>query len=415
MKLIRDAYIKNVGILFSGNIFAQIIPLVLAPVITRLFSPEELGIQGNFIALATLISIIANGRLELAIVLPKQTEEAIHLLKVGLKISIIIALLSLTLPFFGSIVERYYETIHLQNFLPLIGITVFTISSHNLFIQWLVRIKHFRSISIIKILLSLSTNILFILSGWLQYGANGLIYGYLLGFIFSTLILYLISQQKINWKTTTKKKDLDLIKQYKDFPLINSLHAFTDILFSEFIILMIITHQFGIATTGIYVIMVKYLKAPTRFIGNAIGQVFYSEANLALQQNHKTTQYINKSIIIALIVAIPTVLFIFLLGPQLFEWYLGKEWYKVGEYAKFLIIPIALGLISSPISSIPLIYQQQKKSFIINFVGMFISALTFYLIASITNSITTALLAFAIPQSILYLYLITWYYQLSKT
>ncbi|MCT4582622.1 MAG: oligosaccharide flippase family protein [Flavobacteriales bacterium] len=415
MKFINDSYIKNVGILFSGNVFAQLIPLALAPIITRLFSPEELGIQGNFIALATLISIVANGRLELAIVLPKKTQEAIQLLKVGLKISIIVSLLMLALPLLGSIVEDFYKTNYLQRFLPLISITVLTISSHNLLIQWLVRSQRFRTISTIKVLLSLSTNVLFILYGWLNYKAEGLIYGYLLGFIFSTIVLFFIIQRGINWKATTSMSTLTLIKKYKDFPLINSLHAFSDILFSEFIILIIITHHFGIATTGIYVIMVKYLKAPTRFIGSAIGQVFYAEANIAFQQQKNTTPYLSKSILIALIVALPLVLFILLLGPQLFEWYLGEAWSKVGVYAKYLILPIALGLISSPISSIPLIYNQQKKSFVINLIGMTLSALTFYIAAASFSSITIALLAFSIPQTILYLYLLIWYYQLSKT
>ncbi len=415
MKRINDAYIKNVGVLFSGNIFAQIIPLALAPLITRLFTPEELGIQGNFIALATLISIIANGRLELAVVLPKKTEEAIQILKIGLKISLIIALLTLSLPLLGNIIEDYYETVSLKQFLPLISVTVFTISTHNLLVQWLVRIKAFHSISIVKILLSLSTNALFIISGCMKYGANGLIYGYLLGFALSTIVLYIISQRKINWKLNTSIGDFDLIKKYKDFPLINSLHAFSDILFSEFIILIIITHHFGIATTGIYVIMMKYLKAPTRFIGSAIGQVFYAEANVAFQQKKNTVQHIKKSILIALIVAVPIVLCIFAFGPQLFGWYLGENWYKVGIYARYLIIPIALGLISSPISSVPLIYKKQQKSFLINLIGMTISATSFYLAASYSNSITTALLAFSIPQSLLYLYLLSWYYQLSKT
>lgn len=136
---------------------------------------------------------------------------------------------------------------------------------------------------------------------------------------------------------------------------------------------------------------------------------------LRFNSKKNTTPYLSKSILIALIVALPLVLFILLLGPQLFEWYLGEAWSKVGVYAKYLILPIALGLITSPISSIPLIYNQQKKSFVINLIGMTLSALTFYIAAASFSSITIALLAFSIPQTILYLYLLIWYYQLSKT
>lgn len=414
MKLLKDSYIKNVGILFSGNIIAQLIPLFLAPIITRLFTPEELGIQGSFIALVALISIIANGRLELAIVLPKKVDKAVQLLKISLKISLIVAILCLLLTFIGDFIEAHYQTVYLKNFLPLVSLTVFTISTHNLFIQWLVRNKKFKTISINKILLSLTTNSLFILFGWLNYGEEGLIYGYIIGFLIATLIVFIISNKSINWKLNSKISNKELIKEFKDFPLINSLHAFSDLLFSEFIIIIIITSQFGIAATGIYIIMIKYLKAPTRFIGNAIGQVFYSETSLAMKNNKSPLPYFKKSIIISGIAAFIITLIIFLLGSKLFEWYLGEEWKEVGIYAKFMIIPIALGLLTSPISSIPLIFNEQKKSFIINIVGMLISAIVFYLASIYSSTITTALLTFSIPQSFLYLYLISWYYKLVK-
>mgnify|MGYP000082097529 CR=1 FL=1 len=414
MKFLNDTYTKNISVLFSGNLFAQLIPFALAPVITRIFSPEELGVHGNFVALVTLISIIANGRLELALVLPKANAKATQLLKLGLKISLGVSLVSLLIVFIKSPIERLYETTLLSDYLPLVALLVFIISTHNLLIQWLVRKKIFHSISIIKIILSVSTNLLFIVLGWLNYGTSGLIYGYILSFAITTFVLFLISKRHIDWNSHTKETDLEILKEYKDFPLINSLHAFTDILFQEFIILAIITNQFGLVTTGIFVIMMKYLKAPTRFIGNAIGQVFYPEANQNYLEQKPIKPLINKSIKLTLLVAIPITLIILTWGPQLFSWYLGQDWIKAGVFAKIMIIPIALGLITSPISSTPLIYKKQATSFIINLIGMLLAIIAFYFTSIMTSNIYSALIAFSVVISILYIILLGWYFKLSK-
>jgi O-antigen/teichoic acid export membrane protein len=414
MKFLKDAYIKNISVLFSGNLLAQLVPFMLAPIITRIFSPEELGVHGNFVALVTLISIIANGRLELAIVLPKTNEKALQILKLGLKISVLVSLISFLLIFIKAPLESFYETNLLSDFLPLVAITVLIISTHNLFIQWLVRVKLFYSISLVKLTLSLSTNLLFILLGWLKFGVSGLIYSYIIGFSFTTLILLFITKKKIKWSSPSVKTDKALLIEYREFPLINSLHAFSDILFQDFIILIIITNQFGLVTTGLFVVMMKYLKAPTRFIGSAIGQVFYPEANQSKLEKKSTNPLLIKSLKISLLAALPLLIVVLITGPNLFSWYLGNDWTQTGVFAQIMIIPIALGLLTSPISSIPLIYKKQKTSFIINFIGMLAAASTFYAVSITTQNVYYALISLAFVQSFLYLILLAWYFKLSK-
>lgn len=414
MKLLNDSYLKNISVLFSGNVIAQLIPFLLAPLITRLFTPDELGLQGNFVALVMLISIIANGRLELAIVLPKSDDKAIKILKIGLKITSIISLCSLVLLFLKEPISTFYQTNLLQNYLPLVALIVFIISTHNLLTQWIIRKKKFTSISIIKIILSILTNGLIVGLGWLKFGVDGLVYGYILGFLITTFILFFITNQSIKWGSNSATSTVKILKEYRDFPLINSLHAFSDILFQDFIILALITSQFGLATTGLYVVMNKYLKAPTRFIGNAIGQAFYPEASINFSEKQSNQVILKKSILISIVTAIPILIIILLFGPQLFSWYLGTEWITTGIFAQIMIFPIILSLITSPISSTPLIYKEQKKSFLINIIGMSLGAVVFYCISSETNSIKYGLIGLAIIQSLLYLVLINWYYQLSK-
>ena len=77
-------YLKNFLILFSGNTVAQIIPFILAPFVARLFSPEEIAVQENFLALASLLAIAAAGRYEFAFLIPKEEKPARQLLLLSL-------------------------------------------------------------------------------------------------------------------------------------------------------------------------------------------------------------------------------------------------------------------------------------------------------------------------------------------
>ena len=414
MNVTENSYVKRIFVLFSGNVFAQVIPFILAPIITRIYTPEQMGVQGNFIALVTLLGVVANGRYELSVVLPKDDKKAFNLLILSVKITLLIAFLSASLLFFKEDIAGYYNTTLLSPFLIYVPFGVLLFSLHNIFIQWLVRKEFYRKISLVKIVLSVVTNLSLIYLGWLHYGVDGLIGGFLLGFLISVLLLFFYISKTIKTKWYNANLEKEMMRKYKDFPLINSLHAFSDLLFSEFIILSILTHQFGVVTAGIYVIMIKYLKAPSRFISNAIGQVFYKESSVLKAQGKAMYPIMKKSIQLSLWVAVPMLIIVLLAGESLFAWYLGEEWREVGVFAKIMILPIFLNFLTSPISSLPLVFQQQKKSLLVNLSGMTISAGLFAIGAVYFDNIYTALAMFAFAQSTLILYLLYWYATLSK-
>ncbi len=64
------SFTQNFLILFTGNSIGQAIPFILAPFISRLYKPEEIAVQENFLAMASLIAIVAAARFDLAILIP---------------------------------------------------------------------------------------------------------------------------------------------------------------------------------------------------------------------------------------------------------------------------------------------------------------------------------------------------------
>src|SRR5947209_80374 len=68
----RPGLLGDVATLASGTAVAQLVGLLAAPLIARLFSPAAFGGLALFAAISGTISVIACWRYELAIVIPEK-------------------------------------------------------------------------------------------------------------------------------------------------------------------------------------------------------------------------------------------------------------------------------------------------------------------------------------------------------
>ncbi|WP_027420390.1 oligosaccharide flippase family protein [Crocinitomix catalasitica] len=410
----RNSYLKNFLVLFSGNVVAQIIPFLFAPLLSRIFSSEEFAIQANFMAIVGIIAIVAGGRYELAVVLPKTKNKAVNLIGLALFLTTLISILTLGLVLIKDQIANFYEDEAISDYVIYIGIAVFVSSGISILTNWLIREKKYNFISGIKVLQSLAINLITIFMGYLNFGVDGLIYGWIIGLILSFLMAFYSFNRSFSFKGISKQGMQEVGKEYKDFPLINSAHAFSDLFFSQFVLFAIITREYGLVYLGLFFMMNKYLKAPIRVIGSAVGQIFYKEANDQKNEDEDVMTIFLKSVKLVSYFAVPICIVIFLFGPSLFAWYLGDDWRMSGEYARIMAIPILFNFLVSPVSSITLIYRQQKKAFVISVVGYLLSALAFELGVYLGYSFQSSLMLFAAVMSIYYLYLLFWYISLIK-
>ena len=90
---LKSDFNKNVLTLMTGTTISQAIPIAISPILTRIYSPEDFGLLAIFLALSTIFGSIANGRYELAIMLPKKDEDAINVFALGLIICSIFSLI----------------------------------------------------------------------------------------------------------------------------------------------------------------------------------------------------------------------------------------------------------------------------------------------------------------------------------
>ena len=101
----KSEFNRNILTLLTGTTIAQAIPIAISPILTRIYTPEDFGIFAIFLAITLIIGSIANGRYELAIMIPKKDEDAINIFALGFIITTSISLLLLVLVL---IFQRYF-------------------------------------------------------------------------------------------------------------------------------------------------------------------------------------------------------------------------------------------------------------------------------------------------------------------
>src|SRR5436190_26760 len=70
-KLTNTEFGKNILVLLTGTGIAQIIPIAISPILTRVYSPNDFGLLGLYIACSTILTVFSSGRYDLAIIEPK--------------------------------------------------------------------------------------------------------------------------------------------------------------------------------------------------------------------------------------------------------------------------------------------------------------------------------------------------------
>jgi O-antigen/teichoic acid export membrane protein len=278
----------------------------------------------------------------------------------------------------------------------------------------MLRIQKYKLISSIKIIQTTLNNGLTILFGFAKIGAIGLAAGWLISqiIIVSSLISKFSKKINVNIRKFNKNFFFSTLIEFKEFPLINSLHAFLDVFAIQFLLFWIITISFGKWELGIFAFTFKYVGAPIGLISSSISQIFYVEMGNAINNKKQVKHIFNKTIKISLIFAILFSIVILLFGQKLFAWYFGSDWKIGGLYAQYCL-PVIIGpLIISPLSWCPMLFKKQFINFLINLISYSLCILGFLFSIFLKLNFQNALIIYSIIKTIHFIVVFLWFKKL---
>jgi O-antigen/teichoic acid export membrane protein len=401
-------FLKHFVILFSGNTLAQLIPFVLAPWVARLFRPEEIAVQENFLALASLISIAAAGRYEFAFLLPGSEPKARALLRLSLWISVAFAALSLLAVAFSDAIAKAYRIPEMGALMPYLAPSVLLLALLSVWSQWIIRRGWFSMVTGIRILQSLVQNLGYVLLGYWAWGVHGLIVAWLLGVLLP--VLWMMWKERSTLVAPVPEGAMgEVARTYREFPTVNALHAFTDILATQFLINWAITRNYGALAFGLFALMNRYVRAPLNLIGSALGQLYYREVGVARDNVEAAQHAFRRSVLYMGALATPVLVVLLWAGPELFAWYLGENWREAGAMARWMIPAYLFNMLASVVSSTAILRKKQKTTYVFSLVGYALSLSVFVIGPLVQAPFEQVLLAYSIVLSVYYLALLVWY------
>ena len=364
-------YASNVLTLMTGNTIAQAIPIGISPILTRLYTPEEFGVWALYLAITALVSVIATGRYELAVMLPDHDKDAINILClsviIAFAVSCVVLLAIILLK--GAIIDLLNNQ-QISTWLYFVPLSIFLAGLFQALTHWTTRKKQFKSLVYAYVGQSSSAVTLSLAMGFGRFGAGGLVLGSVAGQLIANLRLGLTFWRRDGrWLNhISKSLMMGQAKRYQNFPKINSLHALGDMIQSSGVSFLI-SSFFGSAILGFYSHTLRILKAPSSLIGNSTAQVFYQKASEAYSKGGDLQPLVRKTMLNLAVIALPIFIFIIFMGPAIFAFVFGEQWRIAGEYAQILSPWIFMNFVVSPVSQLPIIVDKQKEIFYISIIG----------------------------------------------
>lgn len=393
----KSSFADDVLKLVTGTTFAQLLAILAAPVLTRLYAPDAFGILALFTSITGILGVIACMRYELSIMLPEKDEEAANLLGASMAFVILVSLLTVPLVWWGKDpVIRWLNAPGLAPYLWLVPVMVFI---HGVFLAlnyWNSRTKHFGRLSIARVTSALTTTTGKLGVGFMGYATAGTMIGATVaGQAVATSVLggqIWRDDRKIFLKSIRWKEMCKGIVRHKKFPLLSSWSSLMNTI-SVQLPPLLLAFFFSSTIVGFYALGHRLLSMPMSLIGSSIAQVFFQRAAEAKNQGALHSVVRNTFIRLVALGAFPLIL-IMIGGKDFFSVIFGSQWAEAGIYAQILAPWILFVFLGSPLSTLFSIMEMQGTGLFFN-VTLLITRVASLVIGGLSGSILLALLLYA--------------------
>ena len=384
LKGIYDRYIgdsnykRNVLTMVGGRVIAQVVPILLSPLLTRIYSPAEFGVFGVYSTIVSLVALISNGRYCLSIILPKKDEDAQTMVLVSSFLTIIVSVLFLVILFVSG--DRFFNLLDiksLSNYLFILFLSILLIGLYEALFYYELREKKYKVLAVNIIVQAGVVIAARIALGLMGHTDIGLILSFVLGYTISYVLLIYTADFSINFDLF-KSNVKHLVKRYSNFPRFS---LFSDTLYTLSMNLpnVLLNKAFGSAAVGYFSLSDKILGSPIWLITSSVGDVFKQEASEQYRNEGNCKIVFEKTTKTLFYIGIIPFIMIFALVPPLIPFIFGEIWTPVGEYIRIFSLMYFSSFVVNPTSHMVYIVDKQQYAILFQVVRL-ISVITAFIL-----------------------------------
>lgn len=338
-------FLKNVLTLLTGTVVAQALPLLAAPILSRIYTPEEFGVYGVFIALLALFAVASSLRYDFATAQAESDVDAKNLYSLSTAISLVFALGFLLTSFANLKFNFFDEYLDSKNLL-LVSLGGFLLCNIQLTTYYLNRRDKFKITSFLKVAQSILAVVVMIASSYFTTSFNGLVLGHVAGqFVFLSALFYFLKSEGVASYSELK----NVLIKYKKYPINGAPGAIFNTVFLQ-LPLFYIKASFDAVFAGYYTVINRYLAGPLSLVSVSLSQVLMKEM---ISKDFKSLYLMCQRIVLVnIFIAIVFYLFFVIFGEFLVVVILGDAWEDMYKYLLILLISVCVRFAVSPLSVI---------------------------------------------------------------
>ncbi|MDB2315824.1 oligosaccharide flippase family protein [Luminiphilus sp.] len=346
-----DDLFRKVGVLSLGSLLGHIFLFVPLPLLTRLYSPAQFQLLTVYVSILSILIVVSNLRLNLAIGNPEDDTEAIALLILSVISSLVLALfvgLVVSIIDYAALLSDWI----LQPYSWLLPLGVAFAGLYQALLYWSSRRQRYVTVAKTKVSRAASSSATQVAFGIFGAGPIGLLLGQFCYVSVGALALLKV----------TIKDDLELIKKVRKRDLcagFNKSRQFITTSVPEalanscgiHIPVLMIAYSSGNSDAAYVGLAMQILSLPLALVGQSAHQVVMAEAprTLGTVEFHPMT----RRLLLGLFMS-GSVMFlsIFFVTTMFTEEIFGDEWGKLAEVITWLLPWHCMQFITSPLSGL---------------------------------------------------------------
>lgn len=357
-------------VMLSGSVAARMVFFLALPIISRHFSPSNIGEWQLYLSVVVLLSAVITFRYEIAIVLPERNDDAASIFWVCIGASALMSLLWLgAVCLLAKPLAALLGIPELWPYLFLTPVLTLAFGVEQACSYWLTRQQAFLNLAPAKVIKALATvGVPLGLALTTEVHVSHLIVGSLVGQLLSAAIL-VASLLRCSQANLLRRPRWEPIRRaatnYKNYPIYVAPYGFLGQLGKRLTLILLAVYASS-HVAGLFSIALQLTFVPIGFVAATLNQVLYPKIARQLREGN-LAPFVSKVLASMVLFAAPPFVYFAFFAEDFLPFALGESWAEAAPFVTALSVPAFMLLLTSWLDRIFDTQGKQRLAVILQF------------------------------------------------
>jgi O-antigen/teichoic acid export membrane protein len=369
--LLRSSFLRAIAILSSGQILASIIPFLIAPVLGRIYHPEDYGLLASYTAIANVAASVATLHYQHGVLTEKTEQRAHQMALLSLLATLGVAAVIVPVAVGVFFLDPFESATHGHR-LWFLMLPVSTVVSGASLAAIAVanRARAYRRLAVMQISAAAASALGSLAFGLAGMRSDALLLAYVMSQAVSLGFSISIATRHQVWRhRASTRKIFSLAYKHRGYPMFTMPGALVQSIGLQLPIFTL-TYLGEASLLGSFSRAQSLLILPISLLSGAIGRVYFQRATEDYNRTGNCRPIFLKAMPLIFVLAFPFLVLFGVFGPSVITLYLGDNWKEAGQVAQILAPVFFLQMFVGPLGGSTLFAGNQRLSLIVHVFGI---------------------------------------------